>query len=113
MEVRATARYQRIAPRKVRLVMDTVRGCPAGEALSRLKFMPHHAARVVEKVLKSAVANAEDRNVGDVDALTISKAWVDVGPTLKRIRPAPQGRAHRILKHSSHVTVVVSAGADE
>ena len=109
MEVRATARYLRIAPRKVRLVMDTVRGRPAGEALGALKFMPQRAARVVEKGLKSAVANAEDRNLGDVDALVISRAWVDQGPTLKRIRPAPQGRANRILKHTSHVTVVVSA----
>jgi large subunit ribosomal protein L22 len=111
MEVRATAKYQRIAPRKVRLVMDTVRGIPAGEALGRLKFMPQRAARVVEKVVKSAVANAEDRNVGDVDDLVIRSAWVDQGPTLKRIRPRAQGRANRILKHTSHVTVVVSPAA--
>jgi large subunit ribosomal protein L22 len=107
-EAIAIAKYQRIAPRKVRIVMDTVRGCAVGEAIGRLKFMPQRGARVLEKVLKSAVANAEDRGVGDVDQLVIARAWVDQGPSLKRIRPRPQGRANRILKHSSHVTVVVA-----
>lgn len=109
MEAQATAKFQRIGPRKVRLVLDTIRGCAAGDALNRLKFMPHHAARVVEKVLKSAVANAEDRQIGDVDDLKVSRAWADQGPTLKRIRARAQGRANRILKPTSHITVVVSA----
>jgi large subunit ribosomal protein L22 len=107
-EAIAIAKFQRIAPRKVRQVMDTVRGRPVGEAMSRLKFMPQRGARVLEKVLKSAVANAEDRGVGDVDELVVARAWVDQGPSLKRIRSAPQGRAHRIIKHSSHVSVVVA-----
>jgi large subunit ribosomal protein L22 len=98
-EAIAIAKFQRIAPRKVRQVMDTVRGRPVGEAMSRLKFMPQRGARVLEKVLKSAVANAE---------LVVARAWVDQGPSLKRIRSAPQGRAHRIIKHSSHVSVVVA-----
>jgi len=106
-EAIAIAKFLRIAPRKVRQVMDTVRGRPVGEAMSLLKFMPQRGARVLEKVLKSAVANAEDRGVGDVDRLVVARAWVDQGPSLKRIRSAPQGRAHRILKHTSHVTVVV------
>ncbi len=108
MEVKATAKYQRIGPRKARLVIDAIRGVAAGEALNRLKFMPQKAARMVEKVLKSAVANAEDRQVGDVDELVISSAWSDQGPSLKRIRPRAQGRANRILKPSSHITIVVS-----
>jgi large subunit ribosomal protein L22 len=107
-EVRATAKYLRISPTKVRLVLDIIRGDRAGEALNRLKFMPQAAARVVEKVLKSAVANAEDREVGDVDQLVISSCWADQGPTLKRFRPRAQGRAGRILKRTSHITVVVA-----
>lgn len=110
MEVRATAKHIRVGARKVRLVLDTVRGCPAGEALNRLKFMPQGAARIVEKVLKSAVANAEDRELGDVDDLVISRCWADGGPTLKRMRPRAQGRSNRILKPTSHITMVVSTG---
>ncbi|MDH4230164.1 MAG: 50S ribosomal protein L22 [Nitrospirota bacterium] len=107
MQVRAIAKYQRISPRKIRLVLDTIRGARAGQALNQLKFMPHTAARYVEKVVKSAVANAEDRQVGDVDDLVIAAAWADGGPTLKRIRPMPQGKAGRIIKRTSHITVVV------
>ncbi|MFQ5509695.1 MAG: 50S ribosomal protein L22 [Leptospirillia bacterium] len=108
MEVQATAKYQRIGARKVRMVVDVIRGAGAEDALSRLKFMPQKAARMVEKVLKSAVANAEDREVGDVDELVVTRAWVDQGPTLKRIRARAQGRANRILKPTSHITIVVS-----
>jgi len=107
----ATARYQKIAPSKARLVMDTVRGRPVGEALSRLKFMPNRAARVVEKVLGSAVANAADRGVGDVDRLVVAAGWVDQGPTQKRVEQRAQGRANRILKRTAHVTVVVAPDA--
>ena len=112
MEARATSKFLRLGPNKARLVVDTIRGRRVGDAFNMLKFMPQAAARVVEKVLKSAVANAEDRQVGDVDELIISKVWVDQGPTLKRFRPRAQGRANRILKRTSHVTVVVAPEGD-
>ncbi|MBI3620563.1 MAG: 50S ribosomal protein L22 [Nitrospirae bacterium] len=108
-EAKAILRHVRVAPRKVRDVVNLVRGKRVGEAMTILKFTPRHAAKVVEKVLKSAVANAEQREVGDVDELWISKACVDQGPTLKRIQPAPQGRAHPIKKRTSHITLVVAA----
>ncbi len=108
MEVSATAKYIHVGPRKARLVLDTIRGVAVGVAMNQLKFMPNAAARLVEKVLRSAVANAEDRQVGDVDDLVVSRAWVHQGPTLKRFRPRAQGRANRILKRSSHITVVVA-----
>ncbi len=108
MQARATSKYLRLGPRKARLVADSIRGAAVGDALNSLKFMPQAAARVVEKVVKSAVANAEDLEIGDVDELVVSGIWVDQGPTLKRIRPGAQGRANRILKRSSHITVVVS-----
>jgi len=108
-EARAILRHVGVAPRKVRAVVDLVRGKRVGEAMTLLKFTPRHAAKVVEKVLKSAIANAEQREVGDIDDLWISKACVDQGPTLKRIQPAPQGRAHPIKKRSSHITLVVTA----
>lgn len=107
-EAKAVLKFARIAPRKARGVVDLIRGKRAGDALSVLKFTARGAARVVEKVLRSAIANAEDRNIGDVDDLVISRAFVDQGPTLKRIQPAPQGRAHAIHKRMSHITVVVA-----
>ena len=108
-EAKAILRYTRMATRKVRLVVDLVRGKQVGEAMTILKFTPRRAARVVEKVLKSAVANAEQREIGDVDELWVSRAYVDQGPTLKRIQPAPRGKAHPIKKRTSHVTLVVAA----
>ena len=108
-EAKAILRYVRVAPRKVRAVVDLVRGKQVGAAMALLKFTPRRAARVVEKLLKSAVANAEQREVGDVDELWVARAYVDQGPTLKRIQPAPMGRAHPIKKRTSHVTLVVSA----
>jgi large subunit ribosomal protein L22 len=108
-EAKAILRYTRMATRKVRLVVDLVRGKQVGEAMTILKFTPRRAARVVEKVLKSAVANAEQREIGDVDELWVSRAYVDQGPTLKRIQPAPRGKAHPIKKRTSHVTLIVSA----
>ncbi len=107
-EAKAVLKFARIAPRKARSVIDLIRGKRAGEALSVLKFTARGAARVVEKVLRSAIANAENREIGDVDDLVISRAVVDQGPTLKRIQPAPQGRAHAIHKRMSHITVVVT-----
>lgn len=108
MEAKAVARYVRIAPRKVRLVVDLIRGKKVGEAFAILKHTPKAASPVVEKVLKSAIANADHNYNMDVDNLVISQIYVDQGPTLKRFRPRAQGRASRIHKRTSHITVVVS-----
>jgi large subunit ribosomal protein L22 len=107
-EAKAVLKFVRISPRKARNVIDLIRGKRAGDAISTLKFTARGAARVIEKVLRSAIANAEDRQIGDVDDLVVSRVCVDQGPTLKRIQPAPQGRAHAIHKRMSHITVVVS-----
>jgi large subunit ribosomal protein L22 len=107
MEVRARTRYVRISARKARLVVDLIRGRAVGEALSVLDFTPKKAARLVAKTLRSAVANAESTQNVDVDQLYVKKAFVDEGPTQKRTLPRAQGRATRIFKRTSHVTVVV------
>lgn len=107
-EVKATAKYIRIAPRKVRIVMNLVRGKSVADALAILKFMPKVGADAVEKVLRSAIANAENNFDMDVDRLFISSAFVDQGPTLKRIHPRSRGQAFKILKHTSHITVAVN-----
>lgn len=107
MEAQAIAKYVRIAPRKIRVVMDLVRGKNVGEAFAILKFTPKVGAEVIEKVLKSAIANAEHNFDMNVDNLYISAACVDQGPTLKRIHPRSRGQAFKILKRSSHVTVAV------
>ena len=107
MEARASTRFVRVAPRKARLVADLIRGRGVGDALSVLDFTPKKAARILAKTLRSAVANAESvRNV-DVDELVVKRAFVDEGPTQKRSLPRAQGRATRIFKRSSHVTIVV------
>ena len=108
MESKAIAKYVRVAPRKVRVVMDLIRGKSIGEALAILKFTPKVGADVIEKVLKSAVANAENNFDMNVDNLYVSSTFVDQGPTLKRIHPRSRGQAFQILKRSSHVTVTVS-----
>jgi len=107
-EVKATAKYIRIAPRKVRIVMNLVRGKSVADAFAILKFTPKVGADAVEKVLRSAVANAENNFDMDVDRLFISSAFVDQGPTLKRIHPRSRGQAFKILKHTSHITVAVN-----
>ena len=107
MEAKAIARYIRIAPRKVRIVIDLIRGKSVGEAFAILRFTPKAASEVVEKVLKSAVANAEHNYNMDVEKLYVAAAYVDQGPTLKRIHPRSRGQAFSILKRSSHVSVVV------
>ncbi|MGO0058751.1 50S ribosomal protein L22 [Brevibacillus fluminis] len=107
MESKAIARYIRIAPRKVRLVVDLIRGKQVGEALAILKHTPKAASPVVEKVLKSAIANAEHNYEMDVNSLVVGQVFVDQGPTLKRFRPRAMGRASRIHKRTSHVTVVL------
>ena len=108
MEAKAVARYIRIAPRKVRLVVDLIRGKHVAEAYGILRHTPKSASVVVEKLLHSAIANAEHNYQMDPNRLVISKVFVDQGPTLKRFRPRAQGRASRINKRTSHITIVVS-----
>jgi large subunit ribosomal protein L22 len=110
---RATARYVRMSPMKTRRVVDLVRGMPATDAVAIVKFDAHAASEPVGKVLASAIANAEHlahvRNQRlDPDDLVVTEAYVDEGPTLKRFRPRAQGRAFRIRKRSSHITIVVT-----
>lgn len=107
MEARAVASHIRIAPRKVRIVVDLIRGKQVGEAFAILKHTPKVASEVVEKVLKSAVANAEHNYDMNADDLFVSQAFVDQGPTLKRIHPRSRGQAFKILKRTSHITLVV------
>lgn len=107
MEARAVARYVRISPRKVRLVLDTIRGKNVNDALAILKFTPNRAAGIIEKVLKSAIANAENNNGMDRDNLYIAKAVADQGPMLKRLLPRAMGRSNIIRKKTSHITVIV------
>jgi len=108
MEVRAVAKYMRISPRKVRMLTDAVKGKPVEAALDSLKFMPHKAASMVEKVMRSAVANADQRPDVDVDTLVVANLVADPGPVLKRFRPRARGRATRILKRTSHITVILT-----
>ncbi|MBW1731671.1 MAG: 50S ribosomal protein L22 [Deltaproteobacteria bacterium] len=107
METRAIARYVRISPRKARLVMDQIRGRRVEEALNMLTFAPQKAARIIKKLVQSAVANAEQNSNVDVDALYIKRIYADEGPTLKRFRPRALGRATRIRKRTSHLTVIL------
>lgn len=108
MQVKAVARTVRIAPRKARLVMDLIRGKQVGEAVSILNLTPKAASPIIEKVLKSAIANAEHNYELDANSLVITQAFVDEGPTLKRFRPRAMGRASAINKRTSHITIVVS-----
>ncbi len=112
MEARAQARYIRVTPRKARRVVDLIRGLPAAEAQAVLRFAPQAASEPVGKVLASAIANAEHNFKLDSGTLVVSRAWVDEGPTLKRFRPRAQGRAYRINKRTSHITVVVESRDD-
>jgi large subunit ribosomal protein L22 len=106
---RAQAKYVRMTPMKVRRVVDLIRGLPAAEAKAILTFAPQAASEPVGKVLASAVANAQHNSSLDPGSLVVSEAYVDEGPTLKRFRPRAQGRAYRIRKRTSHITVVVTA----
>jgi large subunit ribosomal protein L22 len=105
---RASARYARVTPQKARRVVDLIRGLPAAEAQALLRFAPQAASETVGKVLDSAIANAGNNHEMDTAGLVITEAYVDEGPTLKRFRPRAQGRAYRIRKRTSHITVVVS-----
>jgi large subunit ribosomal protein L22 len=108
MEVKAHAKYIRIAPRKVKLVIDLIRGKQVGEAISILRHTPKSASPIVEKLLNSAIANAENNHSLDVNTLVVAQVYANEGPTMKRFRPRAMGRASRINKRTSHITVVLS-----
>ena len=107
MEARATLSYARISPRKVRIVLDIIRNKPCDVAMGIIKNTPKAASEYLEKLLKSAMANAENNHNMDVSKLYIAECYANQGPTLKRIRPRAQGRAFRILKRTSHITLVL------
>ena len=109
MEARAQVRFARHTPMKARRVVDLIRGLPASEAQAVLQFAPQSASEPIYKVLSSAMANAEHNFDLDPQLLFVSRAWVDEGPTLKRFRPRAQGRAYRINKRTSHITVIVES----
>jgi large subunit ribosomal protein L22 len=109
MEARAEARYIRVSPQKARLVVDLIRGRNAGQALTILQTTNKRIALSVEKVLRSAIANAQNRSTDvDVDKLVVSEAYVNEGPRSRRVRPAPMGRAYRYQRRVSHIAVTVA-----
>ena len=109
MEARAEARYIRMSPQKIRLVVDMIRGQKAGDAINILRTINKRIAPSVEKVLRSAIANAENRsNDVDVDKLFVTEAYVNEGPRMKRIRPAPMGRAYRYQRRMAHIEIVLA-----
>lgn len=107
MEARAYLKYARISPRKVQIVLDLIRNKPVDVAMAILKHTPKAASESLQKLLKSAIANAENNQSMDVSKLYVSQCFVSPGPILKRIRPRAQGRAFQILKRTSHVTMVL------
>ena len=110
MQVTARLRYARISPQKCRLVADTVRGKGVGNALSTLKFMPKKGARLVLKVLESAIANAENNLGAEIDELKVTRIEIDTAPVLKRFAARAKGRGNRIVKRNSHITLEVGDG---
>ncbi len=110
METAARLKFARISPQKARLVADQVRGQSVEKALDVLKFSPKKAAKIVGKVLESAIANAEHNEGADIDELSITQIYIDAGPSMKRIRPRAKGRANRIIKRTSHITLMVGDG---
>ena len=111
MEVKAIARHVRISPQKVRMLADAIKGKPVDKAMDMLRFMPQKSAGIVEKVIRSAVANADQEPDVDIDTLIVGNLLVDCGPTLKRFKARARGRGTRILKRTSHVTVVLTEAA--
>lgn len=108
MQASATIRMARISAQKARLVADQIRGLPVESALNALIFSPKKAARIVKKVLESAIANAEHNEGADIDELKVSAVYVNEGPTLKRMQARAKGRGTRIMKRTSHITVAVA-----
>ena len=107
MEARAIVKYARISPRKVKIVLDLIRNKPVGVAMGILKNTPKAASEYLEKLLKSAIANAENNHNMDVNKLYVAECFATQGPTLKRVQPRAKGRAFRILKRTSHITLVL------
>ncbi|PWM36396.1 MAG: 50S ribosomal protein L22 [Clostridiales bacterium] len=107
MEARAYLKYARISPRKVEIVLNLIRNKPTDMAMAILKHTPKAACELLEKLLKSAIANAENNHSMDPQNLYVAECFVTPGPTLKRIRPRAQGRANRVLKRTSHITLVL------
>ncbi|HUO77295.1 MAG TPA: 50S ribosomal protein L22 [Thermodesulfovibrionales bacterium] len=108
MDAKATLHYARITPRKARRVVDLIRGKKAGEALISLRFMPYRGSQFIEKILKSAMSNAEQKKAVNPEEMVISKAFVNQGPVMKRMEPRAMGRANVIRKRSSHITLILS-----
>ena len=111
MEAKAINKYITSSPRKMRLVVDIIRGKKVDEALSILHFSPKHASKVVEKTLRSAISNLQNKAEGkriEHDNLFIKEAYVNEGPSMKRMLPAPMGRAYRVIKRSNHLTLIVA-----
>lgn len=108
METIAKLKFVRISPQKARLVADQIRGLPVERALEILKFSPKKAAHIVHKVLESAIANAEHNDGADIDELNVAAIMVDEGPVMKRVKPRARGRADRIEKRTSHISIRVA-----
>ena len=108
MEAKAVAKYVRLSPRKVQRLTQMIRGRPVNEAQALLRFVPTPAARVVEKALKSAVANAENNLELERGTLVVARAYVDEGPSMKRVQARARGRADVMTRHSSHITIIVA-----
>jgi large subunit ribosomal protein L22 len=107
MTARSILRYAGISPRKVRRITNLIKGRNAGDALITLQFLPHRPARIVTKILKSAMANAEQKKVADPESMKITRTIVDQGPTMKRMMPRAMGRADIIKKRTSHITLIL------
>jgi large subunit ribosomal protein L22 len=107
MESKAILRHAKITPRKVRRVAPLIKGKKAGDALVNLRFLPHRGAQIIAKVLKSAIANAEQKKVADPESMKVKKVLVDQGPTMKRMKPRAMGRADIIRKRTSHITLIL------
>ena len=108
MQAEATLKYARVSAQKARLVADQIRGLHVDKALNLLAFSTKNGARIIKKVLESAIANAEHNEGADIDELKVSAVQVNEGPTMKRIRPRAKGRANRIFKRTSHISVTVA-----
>ena len=108
MEVRAVSKYVRISPQKVRQLVGDIKGKPVESGLQKLKFMPQKAANILEKIIQSAVANADQNSDIDIDLLVIRNITADQGPTLKRWKARARGRGTRVLKRTSHITVILA-----
>ncbi len=109
MEAKAIQKYARLTPRKARRVVDLIKGKNAGDALTALRFMPYRGARSIEKILKSAMSNAEQKSANvDSESLVVSRAYVDAGSTMKRVEQRSMGRANMIKKRTCHITLILT-----